>query len=83
MRVIPEQQIHVEQLKVLARVGVSKSERARRQRLVLNITCWPKRDLRDTKDAIVRTVDYSALCRETKTFPVELTCTADIERQPI
>jgi dihydroneopterin aldolase len=68
MRVNAEQQIHIEQLKVFARVGVPQAERARRQRLVLNITFWPARDLRDIQDAIVRTVDYSALCRETKQF---------------
>src|ERR1700719_4749639 len=68
MRVSAEQQIHIEQLKVFARVGVRPAERARRQRLVLNITLWPARDLRDIQDAIARTVDYSALCQETKQF---------------
>ncbi len=42
MRVSAEQQIHIEQLKVFARVGVPQTERARRQRLVLNITLWPR-----------------------------------------
>src|SRR2546423_7633638 len=68
MRASAEQQIHIEQLKVFARVGVPQAERARRQRLVLNITLWPARDLRDVKDAIARTVDYSALCRDVKNF---------------
>jgi len=68
MRVSADQQIHIEQFKVFARVGVSQAERAKRQRLVLNITLWPARDLRDLKDAIARTVDYSALCRDAKDF---------------
>jgi 7,8-dihydroneopterin aldolase/epimerase/oxygenase len=68
MRVGAEHEIHIEQLKVFAQVGVSKTERARRQRLVLNITVWPARDLRDLKDAISRTVDYSVLSHETKTY---------------
>ena len=68
MRVTAEQQIHIEQLKVLARVGVTQSERARRQRLVLNITLWPARDLRDLQDSIGRTVNYSLVCKETKLF---------------
>ena len=68
MRVSAEQQIHIEQLKVLARVGVPQVERAKRQRLVLNITLWPARDLRDLQDRIARTVDYSALCRNAKDF---------------
>ncbi len=68
MRVSADQQIHIEQLKVFGRVGVPKAERARAQRLVLNITLWPARDLRDLQDAIARTVDYSALCRDVKEF---------------
>jgi FolB domain-containing protein len=68
MRIGAEHEIHIEQLKVLAQVGVSKAERAKRQRLTLNITVWPARDLRDVKDAVSRTVDYSALCREIKTY---------------
>lgn len=68
MRDSAEQQVHIEQLKVFARVGVPPAERAKRQRLVLNITLLPARDLRDIQDAIARTVDYSALCREAKQF---------------
>jgi dihydroneopterin aldolase len=68
MRLGAEHEIHIEQLKLFARVGVSKSERARRQRLVLNITVWPARDLRDVKDAVSRTVDYSVLSQETQTY---------------
>ena len=68
MRVGAEHEIHIEQLKVMARVGVTKSERARRQRLVFNVTVWPARDLRDIKDAVSRTVDYAALCQEVKAY---------------
>jgi dihydroneopterin aldolase len=68
MSVNAEQQIHIEQLKVFARVGVPRAERAKRQRLVLNITLWPKRDLRIIQDQIVQTVDYSAVCQEAKKF---------------
>lgn len=68
MRVEAEHEIHIEQLKVLARVGVTSAERAKRQRLVLNITIWPARDLGDIRDAVTRTVDYAALCRETNAY---------------
>jgi len=68
MRVTAEHEIHIEQLRVLARVGVTKAERGRRQKLVLNITLWPARDLRDLGDAVARTVDYSALSKEGKAF---------------
>ena len=68
MRVSAEQEIHIEQLKVFAHVGVPRAERAKRQRLVLNITIWPARDLRDLDDRLARTVDYSALCQDAKSF---------------
>lgn len=73
MRADAEHQIHIEQLKVLARVGVSKAERAKRQRLVLNITLWPARDLRDIKDAVSRTVDYAVVCQETNAYLAQQT----------
>jgi len=68
MNVSAEQQIHIEQLRVSARVGVGRAERARRQRLILNISLCPARDLRDIQDAVERTVDYAALCQEAKQF---------------
>jgi 7,8-dihydroneopterin aldolase/epimerase/oxygenase len=68
MRVTAQQEIRIEQLKTLARVGVSRLERARRQRLVLNVTLWPARDLRDLQDTIERTVDYALVCTEAKRF---------------
>jgi dihydroneopterin aldolase len=68
MRIGAEHQIHIEQLKVFGHVGVSGAERAKKQRLLLNITLWPARDLRDIKDAVTRTVDYSVLCHEARNF---------------
>lgn len=68
MRIGAEHQVHIEQLKVFAHVGVSKAERAKKQPLVLNITLWPARDLRDVKDVVARTVDYSVLCQEIKRY---------------
>ena len=71
MRVTAEHQIHIDELKVLGRIGVSSAERSKRQRLVVSITLWPARDLRDMRDSIRRTVDYSTLCRDTKRFIAE------------
>lgn len=68
MRLGLEHEIHIEELRASAHVGVSAAERGRRQRLLLNLTIWPARDLRDVKDAVSRTVDYAAVCRETKTY---------------
>jgi 7,8-dihydroneopterin aldolase/epimerase/oxygenase len=64
-------QIHIEQLEIFARIGVPDAERAAPQRLVANITLSPACDLRDLNDDISRTVNYSALCAETKKFVAE------------
>ena len=49
--------IHIEQLEIYARVGVPESERAEPQRLVLNVTLWPKKTR--PRDNIADTVNYS------------------------
>ena len=61
-------QIHIEGLEVLAHVGVPEEERASAQRLVVNITLWPKAKIAKLGDDIARAVDYAAVCAETKRF---------------
>ena len=61
-------QIHVEQLEIFARVGVPEKERATPQRLTVSITLWPKQDTGDLGDQIGRTVNYSAVAEEAKSF---------------
>jgi dihydroneopterin aldolase len=61
-------QIHIEQLEVFAHVGVPDEERASAQRLTLTLTLWPAGGQRNLNDQIVRAVDYSAVCKETKNF---------------
>jgi FolB domain-containing protein len=63
-----DDRIRIEQLKVVARVGVSESERARSQRLTLSITIWPRFQADDLRDDVTKTVDYSKLCQEAKRF---------------
>jgi FolB domain-containing protein len=63
-----DDRIHIEQLKIVARVGVSKSERVRSQRLALSITIWPRFHVDDLGDDVTKTVDYSKLCQEAKKF---------------
>lgn len=60
--------IHIEQLEVSARIGVPDDERCQPQRLTISITFWPMRQSAELGDDIGRTVDYAALCAETKTF---------------
>jgi 7,8-dihydroneopterin aldolase/epimerase/oxygenase len=58
--------IHIEQLEVFARVGVPDSERAKAQRLSLNVTLWPK--VAQPRDEISATVNYSEVAESLKHF---------------
>src|SRR6266705_3319293 len=60
--------IHIEQLEIFAHVGVPDEERATVQRLIFNITFWPMHNAWELEDEIGRTVNYAALCTETKKF---------------
>jgi dihydroneopterin aldolase len=61
-------EIHIEQLEVVAHIGVPKEERATSQRLTVSISFWPYRQTRDLADKIDQTVNYSAVAQETKSF---------------
>ena len=61
-------QIHIEALEVLAHIGVPDEERASSQRLIFNITFWPTHPKPALEDELARTVDYAAVCTETKRF---------------
>src|SRR5205823_14555409 len=58
--------IHIEQLELHGRVGVPDSERAEPQRLILNVTLWPK--IAELHDDIANTVNYSAVAERVKDF---------------
>ena len=62
------ERIHIHQLELAARVGVPEKERAAPQRLTANITFWPQRPAEELHDHIVKTVNYSEVCAETKKF---------------
>ena len=59
--------IHIEQLEVLARVGVTENERATSQRLVVNITAWPRESFATLRDDISDTANYSSIAHEVRT----------------
>ena len=61
-------EIHIEQLEVLTRIGVPEEERANPQRLTVNISLWPYEITGDLTDNIEQTVNYSAVAEETKNF---------------
>src|SRR5579864_5666408 len=59
-------QIHIEQLELQARVGVTEAEREKSQRLTANMTLWLRVSADDLNDDVAKTVNYSSLCAETK-----------------
>ena len=61
-------EIHIEQLEVLARIGVAEEERANPQGLTVNISLWPSQKTGDLVDNIEQAVNYSAVAEETKNF---------------
>jgi len=61
-------EIHIEQLEVFTRVGISEKERAAPQRLTASITLWPERQAQELSDNLGKTVNYSEVCEETKSF---------------
>src|ERR1700757_1560091 len=63
-----DDRIHVDQLEVFTRIGVTDNERAAPQRLLLSMTVWPRKDFDSANDEIANTVDYSALCATTRDF---------------
>ena len=60
--------IRIEQLKVLAHIGVPDDERASAQKLTFNLALFPVRSLDDLNDEIGRAVNYAAVCDAVKKF---------------
>lgn len=61
-------EVHIDQLEVSTRIGVPEQERAAPQRLTVSISFWPYQQTRDLADDIHKTVNYSAVAEETKSF---------------
>jgi dihydroneopterin aldolase len=60
--------IHIEQLEIFTRIGVPEDERATPQRLTASISIWPYREAADLGDKIDKTINYSAVAEEAKSF---------------
>ena len=58
--------IHIEQLEVLALIGVPDDERSQPQRLTISITFWPIRQACEMGDDISGAVNYATVCDETR-----------------
>ncbi len=60
--------IHIEQLELFARIGVTDDERERRQRLTVSITIWPNEQFDHLGDDVARAVDYSVVSAAARDF---------------
>lgn len=63
-----EDRLHLEQLELDARIGVTDDERAKPQRIVINLTIWPNVRFDELHDEINRTINYVELCRASRKF---------------
>ena len=60
--------IRIEQIEVLAHIGVPDNERAEPQRLTISIVFRPNKSGAELNDNITRAVNYAAVCDEVKKF---------------
>ena len=60
--------VRIEQIEVLAHIGVPDDERSQPQRLTISIAFWPTRSGPELNDNIERAVNYAAVCAEVKKF---------------
>ena len=60
--------LHLEQLDVDVRIGVTDEERANPQRIVINLTIWPNFAFEQLHDDIAGTINYVELCRAAREF---------------
>jgi 7,8-dihydroneopterin aldolase/epimerase/oxygenase len=60
--------IRIEQIELLAYVGVPEDERSRAQRLTISVVFWPNKSRLDLKDDIAQAVDYAAVTADVKKF---------------
>jgi dihydroneopterin aldolase len=64
----PGDEIRIEELELMARVGVPDLERAEPQRLTVSITLQSGRAFGDLGDDLAQTIDYAAVCEDLRNF---------------
>jgi dihydroneopterin aldolase len=60
--------VRLEQVEVLAHIGVPDDERSRPQRLTISVTLWPMKQASELNDDINRAVNYAEVCDEVRRF---------------
>jgi len=66
--VTPNDEIRIEELELMARIGVPAEERAQPQRLTVSMILQPHRSFANLGDNLARTIDYAAVCAEVRRF---------------
>ncbi|MGH8091932.1 MAG: dihydroneopterin aldolase [Chthoniobacterales bacterium] len=65
---LPNDEIRIEELELMARVGVPDEERAQPQRLTVSIVLQPRRPFGELGNDLARAIDYAAVCEEVRRF---------------
>ena len=60
--------VRIEQIEVLAHIGVPDEERGQPQRLTISVTFWPRRAAAELNDNIDNAVNYAEVCDEVRRF---------------
>ena len=60
--------VRLEQIEVLAHIGVPDEERSKPQRLTISVTSWPTTQAAELNDDINRAVNYAEVCDEVRRF---------------
>ena len=64
----PGDQIQIQELELMAQVGVTEEERAQPQRITISLILEPRNGFAALKDELAGTVDYAAVCAELQRF---------------
>ena len=60
--------VRIEQIEVLAHIGVPDEERGQPQRLTISVRFWPSRLAAELNDDIDNAVNYAEVCDEVRRF---------------
>lgn len=60
--------VRLEQIELLAHIGVPDEERSRPQRLTISVTFWPMKQAAELNDDIDKAVNYAEVCEEVRRF---------------
>jgi dihydroneopterin aldolase len=65
---LPNDEIRIKELELMARVGVPDEERAQPQRLTISLVLQPRRPFGELGNDLTRATDYAAVCAEVRHF---------------